>query len=65
MVRDSEFSSYKIELRNQVAQNDTSLRVTDSQTSYETKLRKMTSHFELLTHKPLEKLFFRVTDSTS
>ena len=38
--RDSEFSSFKIELR------------------------KMTSHFELLTQNFLKKLFFRVTEST-
>ena len=33
--------------------------------SYETKLLEMTSHFELLNRKPLQKLFFRVTNSTS
>ena len=38
-------------------------RVTKS--SYETELRKMTSHFELLTRKILQKVFFRVTSSTS
>ena len=32
--------------------------------SYETELRKMTSHFELLTRKCLQKFFFRVTNST-
>ena len=29
-MRGSEFSSYKIELRNRVTQNDVTLRVTDS-----------------------------------
>ena len=38
-------------------------RVTKS--SYETELRKMTSHFELLTRKFLQKLLFRVTNLTS
>ena len=33
--------------------------------SYEADLRKMTSHFELLTRKFSQKLFFRVTNSTS
>ena len=33
--------------------------------SYETKLLEMTSHLELLNRKPLQKLFFRVTNSTS
>ena len=33
--------------------------------SYGTELRKMTSHFELLTRKLLKKFFFRVTNSTS
>ena len=37
-------------------------RVTKS--SSETELRKMTSHFELLTSKFLKKFFFRVTNST-
>ena len=32
--------------------------------SYETELRKMTSHFELLTQKCLQEFFFRVTNST-
>ena len=38
-------------------------RVTKS--SYETKLHKMTPHFELLTRKFLQKFFFQVTKSTS
>ena len=33
--------------------------------SYETELRKMMSHFELLTQKSLEKFFFLVTNSAS
>ena len=33
--------------------------------SYETELRRMTSHFDLLIRKFLQKLFFRVTKSTS
>ena len=38
-------------------------RITKS--SYEIELRKMMSHFELLTQKFLEKFSFRVTNSTS
>ena len=38
-------------------------RITKS--SYKTELCKMTSHFELLTRKVLQKVFFRVTKSTS
>ena len=37
-------------------------RVTKS--SYEIEIRKITSHFELLTRKFLQKFFFRVTNST-
>ena len=45
ITRDSEFSSYEIELRNWVTQ--------------------MTSHFELVTRKLLQEVFFRVNNSTS
>ena len=41
--RASEFSSYEIELRNRVTQNDVTLRVTNS------KLKNKKLHFELLT----------------
>ena len=41
--RGSEFSSYEIELRNRVTQNDVTLRVTNS------KLKNKKLHFELLT----------------
>ena len=36
-----------------------------TKSSYETELRKMTWDFQLLTQKCLQKLFFRVTNSTS
>ena len=36
-----------------------------TKSSYETELRKMTPHFELLTRKLLKKIFFLVTNSTS
>ena len=36
-----------------------------TKSSYETELRKMPSHFELLTPKFLWKFFFRVANSTS
>ena len=41
----SEFSSYEIELRNRVTQNDVTLRVTNS------KLKNKKFHFELLTQR--------------
>ena len=48
--RGSEFLSYKIALRNQVMQNDVTLRVTNS------KLKNKKFHFELLT--PRLKFYF-------
>ena len=43
--RASKFSSYEIELRNRVTQNDVILRVTNS------KSKNKKSHFELLTRR--------------
>ena len=43
-------------------------KIRDSQvtkSSYEIELRKMTSHFELLTRTFFQKFFFRVNNSTS
>ena len=36
-----------------------------TKSNYETELHKMTSHFELLTEKFSQKVFFRVANSTS
>ena len=36
-----------------------------TKSSYQIELRKMTSHFELLTRRVFQKFFFRVTNSTS
>ena len=53
-------TSRKNELKKGEARNS---RVTKS--SYETELRKMASHFQLITRKFLQKVLFRVTKSTS
>ena len=58
------------EIKIECTQNDSAsyFEVQNSQitkSSNETELRKMTSHFELLTRKCLLKFFFRVTNTTS
>ena len=56
--RGSEFSSYEIDLRNRVTQNDVTLRVTNS------KSKNKKFHFELLTRRlNFYFFYFRVTNS--